>query len=186
VPEPLVPSPGDVANMCSEAHRGDNIHVEVVEAAWRSVHLGEQESMRVEDAEDAFLDDDLEAVLVHLPEAHYVGGEPRDEVDFAESAVLAGSEGEEHGALPFDVDHRPITKFHSAGHAAIELGEDVTRARHMVRRAGVENPSAGSLCLLLFLSEVEEDLRLDEVDSRRRIDGAQWRRRRWGVRRSYL
>jgi hypothetical protein len=56
----------------------------------------------------------------------------------------------------------------------------------MVRRAGVENPSAGSLCLLLFLSEVEEDLRLDEVDSRRRIDGAQWRRRRWGVRRSYL
>jgi hypothetical protein len=47
----------------------------------------------------------------------------------------------------------------------------------MVHHADVENPSAWPLCLLLYLSEVEEDLRLDEVDVWRRIDSAQQRRR---------
>jgi hypothetical protein len=177
VPEPLVPSPGDVANTCSEAHWGDNVHVEVVETAWGSVHLSEQESLQVEDAEDALLDDDLEVVLVHLSETHNIGSEPRDQVDSAEPTVFAGSEGKENGALPLDVDHQPVTELDGVSLTAVKLEEDMTRTRHMVRCAGVENPSIGPLCLLLFLSEVEEDLWLDEVDALRRINGAQRQRR---------
>jgi len=48
----------------------------------------------------------------------------------------------------------------------------------VIRRAGVEDPAAGPHVLPLFITKMEKDLLLDEVDARWRIDGAR-RRQRW-------
>ena len=74
-------APGDIIDTSSEAHRGSDVHVEVVEPAWGAVHLREELSSQIVEAQDAGLDVDLEPILIHLAEADDVRGEARDVVD---------------------------------------------------------------------------------------------------------
>jgi hypothetical protein len=86
------------------------------------------------------LDIDAAASLLELPKAHNVGLKAQNEVDSSESPVLTASSDEEYGAVPFDLNDRPITKFVRASDPGVKLREGFPSLGHVVGRPHVEDP----------------------------------------------
>ena len=135
------------------------------------MHLCQQLSLQIVEAQDAGLDVYLEPIFVHLPKAHDVGGEAWDVIEPIKPMVLAGLAREEDDAFALDVDHRAVAEFYGADDTGIQYDEDNPQARHVIRRTSVEHPATRNRSLLL--AEMEEHLRFIEVDMNRRLDEVQ-------------
>jgi hypothetical protein len=95
----------------------------------------------VPDPEHAFFNQHTRACFVELPNADDGVAQLGDEEDTNECMVLIVPAGEDDGADTADLDKRVITELDRALHARVQVGEDISSARHVVRCFGVEVPA---------------------------------------------
>jgi hypothetical protein len=98
---------------------------------------------------NALHDQDLLAILVKLAQADDVHHQLGDEVDAGQYLVLTALAPEEDRAAPLDVDPSAIPELARPTDVVVDHGQGRALPRHVIRRAGVEDPARATATALL-------------------------------------
>jgi hypothetical protein len=98
-------------------------------------YFGNHAPAPVPNPEELGVEHDLVPMLFELSETHYVGSEPRDQVDSWQHLMFTGFATDQYGASPFNVHHHAVTKPDRAMHLVVNLRECTLLASHMIRGA---------------------------------------------------
>jgi hypothetical protein len=141
VDEALMPAPALVVMASGKAYRPSDLHVEDVEPVAPTIDLSEEAPVRILDLEHPVVDHHLRTPFIELAKAYDGVSQRRDVVDAAKQLVLTRLGHEHHGANTADLDRGLVAKLEGAADAAVQVGEVLNMAGHVVRGAAVEVPS---------------------------------------------
>ena len=101
------------------------------------MYFGEKTLLQIPNPQHAALDEHFTATLVQLADADDARVQLRDLKDIRQRVVLPVLALEDDGATASNLHHRAITELYRPSHTAIELGEGLPGAGHVVAGAGV-------------------------------------------------